>query len=89
VKRRWTTRASAGWRVGFVMVSVLTLMPSGCGSSDQGTVRGFEGASKAVKESDFTRTLGKGKNKRTEEVSRRDRVRILHQAGSKLQEQQP
>jgi hypothetical protein len=56
----------------------------GCGSSGIGTTRGVPGASKYVNKEDMYHYEGKGRNKRKVAVSRRERVRLLREAGEKV-----
>jgi hypothetical protein len=83
-----TNSRHGSWRRwGIVFALLLASAPLGCGSSESGTTRGVVGARKLVKEEDFTKVVGTGRKKRKEEVSRRDRVRILREAGEKLEGQ--
>ncbi len=66
----------------------LAIVAGGCGSSDQsGQPRSASGKSleDRVNPNDLYRYEGKGKAKKKVEVSRRERVKLLHEAANKAE----
>jgi hypothetical protein len=77
-------RCSLARRWGAIALLAIAGFVSGCGSSQSGQT-GSSGKSlvEKVNQDDLYRYEGKGKAKRKEEVSRRERVKLLHEAGNK------
>jgi len=78
-------------RCGLLAVVAYSIVGSGCGSSGTEVVHVVPpGAGKLIKENDPVQPTGKGKNrgKRVDELSRRERTKLLREAGEKLQKQQ-
>jgi hypothetical protein len=64
------------------------MLGSGCGSSGTEVVHAVPaGTGKLIKERDAV-IKGKGKGKRQDELSRRERMKLLREAADKLQKEQ-
>ncbi len=73
-------------RWGAIAFLAIAVVAGGCGASDQsGQSRSASGKSleDQVNPDDLYRSTGKGKAKKKEEVSHRQRVKLLHEAANK------
>jgi hypothetical protein len=76
-------------RAGALVVLILAVVASGCGSTEQndksnGTRTGVAiGADKLLKPQDRYRYEGAGTERRKVEISRKERVKLLHEAAKK------
>jgi hypothetical protein len=74
-------------RVGALVVVAVATTAYGCGSSNDGTrgpATGGRGElAKQLKDEDLYKYEGTGKAKRKVEISRRERVKLLHDAANK------
>jgi hypothetical protein len=80
----FVTGLGRGRCFGWFAIVVLAAVAGGCGPTNSaGTSSETSGAAKLVKEEDLYTYEGKGAAKRKVEVSRRERVKLIHEAAKK------
>jgi len=68
---------------GCLVLVALAIVAYGCGSSEQPGASESKGLAKQLKPEDLYRYEGEGKEKRKVPISRRERVKLLHDAANK------